>query len=228
MPDAEPAPELLAGARWSGWYPAIPAAGHRHRLADDGADRDRDISDELASSILPAQAQAYRLQGALVSQETGVPLSITPATRVCPTLAAGGAAQLAAAASCAAEIRLKPPLAGDLGRVERGCGGWRWPTPSADQPGMERPAQRQGPHAPEPEQNRLRSSPGAVRGAEHQPDGGLARRPGVPGPGPQLAGCGLRGHPAGVRARRGRPGCPCWTGARNCPAPASCWIGAGG
>ena len=32
----------------------------------------RQTSNELTNSILPAQAQAYRLQGALVDQETGV------------------------------------------------------------------------------------------------------------------------------------------------------------
>ena len=32
----------------------------------------RETSNELTNSILPAQAQAYRLQGALVDQETGV------------------------------------------------------------------------------------------------------------------------------------------------------------
>ena len=88
--------------------------------------RTRDISDELASSILPAQAQAYRLQGALVNQETGVRgYGITGDPRFLQPYTSGRSTELAAAAELRAEIGRKPPLAGDLGRVERAAGGWR-------------------------------------------------------------------------------------------------------
>ena len=190
----------------------------------------RDISDELASSILPAQAQAYRLQGALVDQETGVrgygitgdPRFLQPYTQRAIHRAGG---------RCGAAYRDRPQAAPGgrpgPGRAGRGRLADQL-RPSADQPGAERAAQRQGPHAPGPEQELLRSSPGAVRGAEHPPRRGLARRPGFAGPGPQRPGCGLRGHPARVRARRGRPGRPAGPGRDPAPAPAPRRLGAGG
>jgi signal transduction histidine kinase len=88
--------------------------------------RTRDISDELANSILPAQAQAYRLQGALVDQETGVRgYGITGDPRFLQPYTSGRSTEQAAAAQLRAEIGGKQPLAGDLGRVERAAGGWR-------------------------------------------------------------------------------------------------------
>ena len=86
----------------------------------------RDISDELASSILPAQAQAYRLQGALVNQETGVRgYGITGDPRFLQPYTSGRSTEQAAAAELRTELGRKQPLAGDLGRVERAAAGWR-------------------------------------------------------------------------------------------------------
>ena len=86
----------------------------------------RDVSDELASSILPAQAQAYRLQGALVDQETGVRgYAITGDPRFLQPYTSGRSTEQAAAAELRTEIGRKQPLAGDLGRVERAAAGWR-------------------------------------------------------------------------------------------------------
>ena len=86
----------------------------------------RDTSDELASSILPAQAQAYRLQGALVDQETGVRgYGITGDPRFLQPYTSGRSTEQAAAAELRTELGRKQPLAGDLGRVERAAAGWR-------------------------------------------------------------------------------------------------------
>jgi signal transduction histidine kinase len=86
----------------------------------------RDISYELASSIQPAQAQAYRLQGALVDQETGVRgYGITGDPRFLQPYTSGRSTEQAAAAELRTELGRKQPLAGDLGRVERAAAGWR-------------------------------------------------------------------------------------------------------
>ncbi len=88
--------------------------------------RTRSISNELSGSILPAQAQAYRLQGALVDQETGVRgYGITADPRFLQPYTAGRAAERAAAAELRTEIGRTQPLAGDLGRLERAADGWR-------------------------------------------------------------------------------------------------------
>ena len=88
--------------------------------------RTRDITDELANSILPAQAQAYRLQGALVDQETGVRgYGITGDPRFLQPYTSGRSTEQAAAAELRAAIGRKQPLAGDLGRVERAAASWR-------------------------------------------------------------------------------------------------------
>ncbi|MGO9724736.1 MAG: sensor histidine kinase, partial [Streptosporangiaceae bacterium] len=88
--------------------------------------RTRSISNELSGSILPAQAQAYRLQGALVDQETGVRgYGITADPRFLQPYTAGRATERAAAAGLRTEIGRAQPLAGDLGRLERAADGWR-------------------------------------------------------------------------------------------------------
>jgi signal transduction histidine kinase len=88
--------------------------------------RTRNISNELSGSILPAQAQAYRLQGALVDQETGVRgYGITGDPRFLQPYTAGRATERAAAAELRPEIGRTQPLAGDLGRLERASDGWR-------------------------------------------------------------------------------------------------------
>ncbi|MGI8448695.1 MAG: CHASE3 domain-containing protein [Streptosporangiaceae bacterium] len=88
--------------------------------------RTRDVSNELANSILPARAQAYRLQGALVDQETGVRgYGITGDPRFLQPYTSGRPTEQAATAELRSEIGRDQPLAGDLGRVERAADGWR-------------------------------------------------------------------------------------------------------
>ena len=88
--------------------------------------RTRAISNEVMNSIQPAQAQAYRLQGALVDQETGVRgYAITGDLRFLQPYTSGRATEEAAAVKLRSEVGRKQPLAGDLGRVERAAGVWR-------------------------------------------------------------------------------------------------------
>ena len=78
--------------------------------------RTRDISDELANSILPAQAQAYRLQGALVDQETGVRgYGVTGDPRFLQPYTSGRSTEQAAAAGLRTEIGRKPAPGGRPG-----------------------------------------------------------------------------------------------------------------
>jgi len=75
---------------------------------------------DLASSIEPAQAQAYRLQGALVDQETGVRgYGITGDIRFLQPYTSGRAIEVSAAARLGVLVGRRQPLAGDLARVER-------------------------------------------------------------------------------------------------------------
>jgi signal transduction histidine kinase len=86
----------------------------------------RGTSNELTNSILPAQAQAYRLQGALVDQETGVRgYGLTGDVRFLQPFTAGLATEKAAAAALRAEIDGKKPLTTDLARIERAAQAWR-------------------------------------------------------------------------------------------------------
>ncbi len=88
--------------------------------------RTRETSNELTGSILPAQAQAYRLQGALVNQETGVRgYGLTGDPRFLQPYTAGRATEQAAAARLRAQIGGEPPLVRDLARIERGARAWR-------------------------------------------------------------------------------------------------------
>jgi signal transduction histidine kinase len=86
----------------------------------------RGSSNELVNSILPAQAQAYRLQGALVDQETGVRgYGLTGDVRFLQPYTAGLATEKAAAAQLHALIGGKTLLMADLARIERAAQAWR-------------------------------------------------------------------------------------------------------
>jgi signal transduction histidine kinase len=86
----------------------------------------RGVSEELQGDILPAQAQAYRLQGALVDQETGVrgyalarnPVFLQPYT-------AGLATESSAAAQLRMLIGANKQLSGDLSSLEQAAIAWR-------------------------------------------------------------------------------------------------------
>ena len=80
----------------------------------------------LAGSIEPAQAQAYRLQGALVDQETGVRgYAISGDIRFLAPYTSGRAIETSAAARIRALTGGTQPMAGDLSRLERAANAWR-------------------------------------------------------------------------------------------------------
>jgi signal transduction histidine kinase len=88
--------------------------------------RGRTVTDELADSVLPAQAQAYRLQGALIDQETGVRgYGITGDVRFLQPYRAGVATEAASAARLRTLVAASPPLTADLNRIEQAAGQWR-------------------------------------------------------------------------------------------------------
>ncbi len=89
-------------------------------------DHGRAVSNELAGSILPAQAQAYRLQGALVDQETGVRgNAITGDPRFLQPYTAGLAAEKNSEAQLHQLIGGQRPLAGDLNKLQQAAAAWR-------------------------------------------------------------------------------------------------------
>ena len=86
----------------------------------------RAVSGELESTVLPAQAQAYRLQGALVDQETGVRgYGITGSAPFLTPYTNGLATEASAAARLRALIGGKQPMAADLTGIEQAAGTWR-------------------------------------------------------------------------------------------------------
>ena len=88
--------------------------------------RGRAVSNTLIDSVLPAQAQAYRLQGALIDQETGVRgYGITGNARFLQPYHAGLAAETSSEARLWTLLGPTGPLAGDLGKVQRAANSWR-------------------------------------------------------------------------------------------------------
>ncbi len=86
----------------------------------------RHAANELTGTILPAQAQAYRLQGALVDQETGVRgYAITADARFLEPYTSGRAVEAGAAAQLRALVGGLRPMAGDLRALETAAAGWR-------------------------------------------------------------------------------------------------------
>ncbi|HTT51270.1 MAG TPA: ATP-binding protein [Streptosporangiaceae bacterium] len=86
----------------------------------------RSSESDLAGAVEPAQAQAYRLQGALVDQETGVRgYGITGDARFLQPYTAGRAIERDAAARIRVLAGTRQPLSGDLARVERAANAWR-------------------------------------------------------------------------------------------------------
>jgi signal transduction histidine kinase len=88
--------------------------------------RGRSVSSELTAGILPAQAQAYRLQGALVDQETGVRgYGITGDQSFLQPYSTGLATERNAAARLRSLAGGQQPLAADLGQIEQAAARWR-------------------------------------------------------------------------------------------------------
>ncbi len=87
----------------------------------------RAVTRQLDAGLLPAQAQAYRLQGALVDQETGVRgYALTGADpRFLQPYTDGRAIESSAAAAMRAELGGYPGLLADLTRIESAAGAWR-------------------------------------------------------------------------------------------------------
>jgi signal transduction histidine kinase len=86
----------------------------------------RSKSAELDGGILPAQAQAYRLQGALIDQETGVRgFVITSQPSFLQPYTAGLATESAAAARLHTLIGGNKELAADLSNIEQAARTWR-------------------------------------------------------------------------------------------------------
>ena len=86
----------------------------------------RHATNELTGTILPAQAQAYRLQGALVDQETGVRgYAITGDVRFLQPYTSGRTVEVSSAAQLRALVGGLQPMAGDLRALETAAAGWR-------------------------------------------------------------------------------------------------------
>jgi signal transduction histidine kinase len=83
-------------------------------------------SNELEFTVQPAQAQAYRLQGALLDQETGIRgYGITGDVSFLAPYSSGLATEASAAGQLRALVGRTEPLAGDLTRLEQAARGWR-------------------------------------------------------------------------------------------------------
>ncbi|MGZ4434797.1 MAG: sensor histidine kinase [Trebonia sp.] len=88
--------------------------------------RDRTVSDRLQGAILPAQAQAYRLQAALLDQETGVRgYGITGDARFLQPYTQGLATEAEAAARLRGLVGRQQPMAADVASLERSASQWR-------------------------------------------------------------------------------------------------------
>ncbi|MGH3159488.1 MAG: CHASE3 domain-containing protein, partial [Streptosporangiaceae bacterium] len=88
--------------------------------------QEQNVSSNLDSSVLPAQAQAYRLQGALVDQETGVRgYGITGRSDFLAPYTSGLATETAAAAGIKRLVGGDKRLLADLNRVQQAAVSWR-------------------------------------------------------------------------------------------------------
>ncbi|HEY1918793.1 MAG TPA: CHASE3 domain-containing protein [Streptosporangiaceae bacterium] len=86
----------------------------------------RTVTSDLENGILPAQAQSYRLQAALLDQETGVRgYGITGQANFLQPYTAGLATERSAEAQLRTEIGHNHQLESDLSRLERAANSWR-------------------------------------------------------------------------------------------------------
>jgi signal transduction histidine kinase len=133
MTGAEPGPD---GPRFpaltvQGWFAAVFAVLAVLLIAAavviaQLVGQDRSVSAELDAGILPAQAQAYRLQGALIDQETGVRgYGITGQASFLPPYTAGVATQADASAQLRSLIGGRAVLAADLRGLGQAASQWR-------------------------------------------------------------------------------------------------------
>src|ERR1022692_2737827 len=88
--------------------------------------RSRAVSNTLIDSVLPAEAQAYRLQGALIDQETGVRgYGITGNARFLQPYHDGLAAETGSAARLRRLLGSTGPLAADVTAIQQAASSWR-------------------------------------------------------------------------------------------------------
>jgi signal transduction histidine kinase len=86
----------------------------------------RAVTSELEFTVLPAQAQAYRMQGALADQESGIRgFGISGDARFLAPYTSGLSAEAGAAAQLRTLIGRKQPMAADLAGLEQAARGWR-------------------------------------------------------------------------------------------------------
>lgn len=89
-------------------------------------DRTAQVSDQLLRHVQPAQTEAYRVQAALVNQETGVRGYASAADRqFLEPYVRGRHDETAAAARLRALVADRPGLLADLKAVEQGAAAWR-------------------------------------------------------------------------------------------------------
>ncbi|MBK6010065.1 ATP-binding protein [Streptomyces sp. MBT53] len=88
--------------------------------------RTADVTDDLLQRVQPAQTEAYRLQAALVNQETGIRgYAIAADQQFLAPYTSGKQDEARSAARLRAQLRDRPGLLADLRAVERGAVAWR-------------------------------------------------------------------------------------------------------
>ncbi|MFJ9896633.1 ATP-binding protein [Streptomyces sp. NPDC091280] len=88
--------------------------------------RTADVTDDLLQRVQPAQTEAYRLQAALVNQETGVRgYAIAADKQFLAPYTSGKQDEARSAARLRAQLRDRPALLADLRAVERAAAAWR-------------------------------------------------------------------------------------------------------
>ncbi|WP_420309466.1 sensor histidine kinase [Streptomyces sp. YS-B37] len=84
------------------------------------------VTDDLLLRVQPSQTEAYRLQAALVNQETGIRgYAIAADKQFLAPYTAGKQDEAHSAAKLRAHLRDRPELLADLNAVERGAAAWR-------------------------------------------------------------------------------------------------------
>ncbi|WP_019073644.1 sensor histidine kinase [Streptomyces hokutonensis] len=88
--------------------------------------RTADVTDDLLQRVQPAQTEAYRLQAALVNQETGIRgYAIAADKQFLAPYTTGKQDEAHSAARLREQLRDRPRLLADLRAVERGAAEWR-------------------------------------------------------------------------------------------------------
>jgi signal transduction histidine kinase len=88
--------------------------------------RTADVTDDLLQRVQPAQTEAYRLQAALVNQETGIRgYAIAADKQFLAPYTTGKQDEAHSAARLREQLRDRPQLLVDLRAVERGAADWR-------------------------------------------------------------------------------------------------------